>query len=83
MTPNPTFGLTREERARLEPKPPFPPEVALDIAEAHRALRGMDPFDHAETCPRRTAATCAVGIECAHGYDVCPVCDPCNCKETC
>lgn len=34
---------------------------------------------HAEGCRFRTAATCAVPIECDHGRDVCPVCDPCTC----
>jgi hypothetical protein len=34
---------------------------------------------HAEGCPYRTAATCAVAIACDHGFDVCPVCDPCAC----
>ena len=36
---------------------------------------------HRENCPYRGAMTCAVPIECDHGYDVCPKCDPCTCKE--
>lgn len=36
---------------------------------------------HNENCPFRKAATCAVAIECDHGFDVCPECDPCTCKE--
>jgi hypothetical protein len=24
---------------------------------------------------------CPVGIECQHGYDVCPTCDPCTCEK--
>lgn len=36
---------------------------------------------HATDCPFRRAATCAVGIECDHGYDVCGICDPCTCAE--
>ena len=36
---------------------------------------------HKKDCKFRKAATCAVGIECDHGYDVCPICDPCNCGE--
>ena len=37
---------------------------------------------HAENCPWRIAATCAIGIACDdHGRDTCPVCDACNCKE--
>ncbi|MBG6211569.1 hypothetical protein IWQ49_006257 [Labrenzia sp. EL_126] len=37
--------------------------------------------DHQEACRFRLAATSAVGIECAHGRDVCPICDPCSCGE--
>ncbi len=35
--------------------------------------------DHVESCRFRISATCAVGIECEHGRDVCPTCDPCTC----
>lgn len=34
---------------------------------------------HIKGCALRTAMTCAVGIECEHGYDVCPQCDKCTC----
>lgn len=34
---------------------------------------------HAEDCPFRISATCPVGVECEHGYDVCPECDSCTC----
>ncbi len=34
---------------------------------------------HAPDCPFYRAANCPVGIECDHGYDVCPICDPCTC----
>lgn len=34
---------------------------------------------HAEDCQYRRAVCCPVGIECDHGYDVCPTCDPCTC----
>lgn len=37
---------------------------------------------HKESCKFRFAATCAVGIECDHGYGVCPICDPCTCDDT-
>lgn len=30
-------------------------------------------------CRFRRSATCPVPIECDHGYDVCPECDPCTC----
>jgi len=34
---------------------------------------------HSEDCRFRKAATCTVGIECEHGRDTCPECDPCTC----
>lgn len=34
---------------------------------------------HAEGCKFRRSATCAIPIECDHGRDVCPECDPCTC----
>lgn len=34
---------------------------------------------HKESCPFRRAVACPVAIECEHGYDVCPTCDPCTC----
>lgn len=33
-------------------------------------------------CKFRVSTTCAVPIECDHGYDVCPQCDPCTCNST-
>jgi hypothetical protein len=36
---------------------------------------------HDEDCPFRRAMVCAVGIECEHGREVCPICDPCTCGE--
>lgn len=36
---------------------------------------------HKEGCRFRAAMTCPVGIECEHGHDVCPICDPCTCGE--
>lgn len=35
--------------------------------------------DHAPDCKWRVALLCAIPIECPHGYDVCPECDPCTC----
>ncbi len=34
---------------------------------------------HADDCPFKIAATMTIAIECDHGYDVCPKCDPCTC----
>ena len=57
--------------------------------EAGTACRNCQHFacicrvlaSHAAWCRYRTAMTCAVGIECEHGRDVCPACDPCTCLE--
>lgn len=35
---------------------------------------------HSEDCKFRKSSTCAIPIECQHGFDVCPECDPCTCK---
>lgn len=35
--------------------------------------------NHAEWCRLRRAIECPVAIECEHGRDVCPTCDPCTC----
>ena len=35
--------------------------------------------DHIDGCRFRLAATCPVPIECEHGRDCCPECDPCTC----
>ena len=37
--------------------------------------------EHELGCKFRRAATCAVPIECEHGSDVCPSCDPCTCNS--
>lgn len=36
---------------------------------------------HVEGCKYKRALGCPVAIECGHGYDVCPVCDPCTCAQ--
>lgn len=30
-------------------------------------------------CKFRRSILCRIGIECEHGYDCCPTCDPCTC----
>ena len=35
---------------------------------------------HKEDCRFRRSACCPVAIECDHGFDVCPECDPCTCE---
>ncbi len=39
----------------------------------------MTPRKHAKTCRFWLSIHGAVGIECEHGYDSCPKCDPCTC----
>lgn len=36
---------------------------------------------HEDDCRYRIATECAIPIECDHGYDVCPECNPCTCEE--
>lgn len=36
---------------------------------------------HSADCRYLRALSCSVGIECEHGRDVCPTCDPCDCKK--
>lgn len=37
---------------------------------------------HKPGCRYLLAASCPVSFECeAHGFDVCPECDACNCKD--
>jgi len=43
-------------------------------------LLGLEWEEHDENCRLRRAATGSIGIECEHGYDVCPICDPCTCE---
>ncbi len=41
----------------------------------------VDPDMHREGCAFRKAIESSVGIECEHGFDVCPYCDPCTCQQ--
>jgi hypothetical protein len=36
---------------------------------------------HSPGCPYRKAMESSVSIECEHGFDICPQCDVCDCKE--
>lgn len=40
-----------------------------------------DPERHSPECKFRIALTCSTPIECDHGFDVCPTCDPCTCVK--
>lgn len=35
---------------------------------------------HDRQCPRYIAMFGAAGVECRHGFDACPECDPCTCR---
>lgn len=37
-------------------------------------------MEHKAGCPELRARTCTTPIECLHGFDVCPECDPCTCN---
>lgn len=41
----------------------------------------MTDFEHDLDCPYWHAVNANVGIECEHGCDVCPTCDPCTCHD--
>jgi hypothetical protein len=36
---------------------------------------------HKETCRYRVSTQCPVAVACEHGFDVCPICDPCTCND--
>ena len=57
--------MSRRDLYRLEVvgRPAYRPSVLL----------------HAESCRYRIAALGAAAIECEHGFEVCPDCDPCTC----
>jgi hypothetical protein len=39
----------------------------------------LEARKHKRDCRYRFALTCAIPIECDHGLDTCPICDPCTC----
>lgn len=41
-------------------------------------LQKLEEEVHLEGCKFNNAVT-GIAIECEHGYDVCPKCDPCTC----
>lgn len=54
--------------------------VAAQVAkEWSEFLDDMVVAYHEEDCRFRAAAAGAIGVECEHGYDCCPICDPCTC----
>jgi hypothetical protein len=53
---------------RKPPAPATPTRLAPTLARGHKP-----------DCQFRIAETCAIPVECEHGHDVCPICDPCTC----
>lgn len=58
-------------------------ERALELGLHERGLplgHFLRHDSHVETCAMRRALSCgSLGVECEHGYDVCPSCDRCTC----
>lgn len=54
-----------------------PEELSDDPRHLRSAL-----WNHRRDCRLRVATDCAAAIECEHGYDVCPICDPCTCEAS-
>lgn len=88
--------MTKKLMARIDgPKDPFVEQTLTNFGiEFHYVEIGSCPkckhiscvceilTAHKKGCSFRLASTCAIPIECDHGFDVCPTCDPCTCKET-
>jgi hypothetical protein len=55
------------------------PIVACPTCQHFACVCGIKAT-HKPDCPFLRAQVCSVGIECDHGYDVCPTCDPCTCQ---
>lgn len=52
----------------------------LDISGHKRHLRSP-LWNHARYCKYRISVEGAAAIECEHGFDSCPTCDPCTCAN--
>lgn len=50
-------------------------------ADAFDAGAPRPPSRHKPDCTFWRALSGPVAIECEHGYDVCPICDPCTCQD--
>jgi len=51
----------------------------LERAAVKASHRGLQPELHDEGCQFKLAAGGTIPIACDHGYDACPICDPCTC----
>lgn len=45
------------------------------------AVEAATRAEHREDCSYILARFGSVAIECEHGYDVCPKCDACTCRD--
>ena len=58
---------------------PIPKKTPYELTGHVRHLRSA-LWNHRRDCRLRIAIDGAAGIECEHGHDVCPKCDPCTCR---
>jgi hypothetical protein len=45
-----------------------------------RDPEGAASVSSVKDCALYKAINCGTPIECPHGWDVCPICDPCTCE---
>lgn len=64
---------------KRQPKEPEP--LTITCACGHLSCICESLKKHTSSCKFLAAVKCPIGIECPHGYDVCPLCDPCTCNE--
>ncbi len=68
----------------LGDRPQSPPAWMIERLAHLDALAEEERYptfaQHAPDCRRAVALRCPVGVECPHGYDFCPACDPCTCS---
>lgn len=58
------------------------PEFRVDCSGCQRIACVCDVVAaHRAGCSYLVAVMCAVPIECEHGFDACPKCDPCDCQK--
>ncbi len=59
----------------------IPEKTPYELTGHVRHLRSA-LWNHRRDCRLRVATDGAAGIECEHGHDVCPKCDPCTCRRS-
>lgn len=53
-----------------------------DLDALQRRSIGTFAEGHKPHCHYLISVVGAAAIECEHGYDSCPVCDPCTCEDS-